>query len=192
MVKVVEYRGVVYRRYPGRLYYSPGGSVLGHGGTSLHRQIWLDAGREIPPKWHIHHVNGDHDDNALENLACFAPSVHAAHHCRARMAGELGQRLTAWRQSESGRAILRENAYKMLARTPERQCACPHCGVSFTTRHPQQKFCSDRCKELGNYPIRHPCPVCGALCKVKRASYRQVQTCSYRCGWALRRQKTGV
>ena len=46
MVKIIEYRRVVYRRYEGRLYYNPGG-----GGISLHRQIWLDAGNVIPDGW---------------------------------------------------------------------------------------------------------------------------------------------
>ncbi len=129
MVKMVEYRGIVYRRYEGRLYYNPNGSVLANGGTSLHRQIWLDAGREIPPRWHIHHIDGDHDHNELANFECLPPGKHGKHHHEQRINGELGAALAAWRASPGGKATLRANGYKMLERMPLRRFACGNCGT---------------------------------------------------------------
>lgn len=192
MAKIVEYRGVVYRRYEGRLYYNPGGSAVLRGATSLHRQVWLDAGNDIPAGWHVHHRDGDHDNNDISNLECLPGDEHSRMHARERLAGELGQRLKEWRGSDDGQAILRDNARKMRARTPERECACRHCGGAFRTRHPRQVFCSDPCNEQFNFPLELACEICGTGFRAKRNAKRQVRTCSYSCGWSLRRKNAGL
>lgn len=187
MVKAVTYGGVVYRRYPGRLYYNPGG-----GGTSLHRRVWLDAGREIPPGWHIHHLDGDHDNNTLGNLACLPPNQHARQHIVARLAGELGERLAAWRSSPVGQRTLRDNARKMRAHTPLRTPTCRTCGAVFETRHPRRHFCSTACQTAAGYILERVCPICGKAFRAKPNNVRPTATCSYRCGWALRRSRAGL
>lgn len=187
MVESIEYRGVVYRRYPGKRYFFRGG-----GGISLHRQIWIDHHGAIPPKHHIHHKDGNRDNNDIANLECLPASEHCREHFAERIQGEMGQRLKAWRDSEKGRRTLRANAYKMHANTPERQCTCAHCGKPFTTRVASQKHCSDACSEAFNFPVATACEICGIPIRVKRNSKKQVRTCSYRCGWALRRKNAGV
>jgi len=72
----VTYRGVAYYRYPdanssiNRHHYRslarPGTPV-----SHLHRQLWTDYhGRSIPPDHDIYHIDGDHDNNRIENLGC--------------------------------------------------------------------------------------------------------------------------
>lgn len=188
--RVVVYRGVSYTRYPNRNYYSPSGTVLAAGGTSLHRQLWLDAGGSIPDGWHIHHVDGDLDHNDLDNFACVSPVEHLRTH-RQRDGG-VGQRagLAAWRATDAGRAVLRENARKMQARSPVRRTACRYCGQAVETRQARKAFCSPACEVAGRGTLE-PCMVCGT--SFWRKHYPGAgRTCSYRCGWALRRSRSGL
>src|SRR5687767_7884520 len=114
MAKRVLYRGVVYTRYDGRRYYNPNGTILASGGTSLHRQIWLDAGNSIPAGYHVHHKDHDYDNNDISNLECLPPAEHLRRHYKERMEGDLGAKLRAWRESADGKEKLRDNARKML------------------------------------------------------------------------------
>lgn len=186
--KTIEYRGVIYTRYDGRLYYNPNGTILSQGGTSLHRQMWLDAGREIPDGWHVHHTDNDHDHNALDNFECLPPGEHWRLHIRERM-GEIQAKLAEWRATDGGKQTLRDNARKMHARTPRRSLTCACCGRAFKTRHPSKIYCSPKCSlEVHARQIWKNCEICGAEFWTKRHKTKEVRTCSYRCGWALRRK----
>ena len=191
MVKQITYNGVTYRRYDGRRYYEPGQSVLAAGGTSLHRQIWIDRHGAIPPGFDIHHKSHDTDHNAIENLEPLPGKEHARRHIQERLSagGDLCVTLDAWRRSDDGKATLRSNARKMLARTPEREFTCAYCGVVARTRCPTKKHCSRVCQEAWGLAQRQkPCAICGALFGFKPHATKEVQTCSYQCGWALRRR----
>ena len=188
--KSIVYRGITYTRHGKRRYYNPNGSVLAQGGTSLHRQMWLDADRAIPPGWHIHHIDGDLDHNELDNFACLPASDHLRLHYPAR--ADLQDKLRDWRASPAGVGVLRDNARKMRERTPRRECACGNCGKPFETRHPRQLFCSVVCSEAAGFKqVEKDCPICGVRFWAKRSA-KETQTCSYHCGWAIRRAKAGV
>jgi hypothetical protein len=49
-----------------------------------YRRIWKQhTGLKIPSGWHIHHIDGDHTNNAPENLNCVSPTMHWwAHYLR--------------------------------------------------------------------------------------------------------------
>lgn len=44
------------------------------------RKIWERANGAIPPNHHIHHIDGDYTNNALENLECIHSIEHAYLH----------------------------------------------------------------------------------------------------------------
>ena len=55
--------------------------------TSIYRQIWIDHNGPIPydeqgRSFEIHHINGNHDDNRLENLQCVSIQEHYDIHLR--------------------------------------------------------------------------------------------------------------
>jgi hypothetical protein len=92
-------------------------------------------------------------------------------------------------KSPGGLRIKRSAADKMRANTPERSCACGHCGRAFKTRHPLQAFCSGACAESVPNAV---CEICGVPFRSKPHSTKRVRTCSYSCGWALRRKNASL
>ena len=82
-IETVEWNGKVYRRYPesnrpsNRDYF-----VRGEGRKLLllHREIWEETHGPIPEGMHIHHVDGDPGNNALENLECMDRRAHLKMH----------------------------------------------------------------------------------------------------------------
>ena len=52
-----------------------------HGGTEwLHRRIWEDAHGTIPKGCHIHHKDGNPDNNDISNLECLTVRAHVHKH----------------------------------------------------------------------------------------------------------------
>lgn len=52
--------------------------------TTNYRRIWeRHTGLKIPPRWHIHHLDGNSANNSAENLNCVSPTMHWwAHYLR--------------------------------------------------------------------------------------------------------------
>lgn len=80
------FNGVEFRRYPDsphpnhQRYFSPGGADIERGVESLHREVWKFHRGPIPPGMHVHHVDGDYGNNAIENLELLPAGAHARHH----------------------------------------------------------------------------------------------------------------
>lgn len=188
--KTASHNGIVYTRHKGRNYYTPSGSYIAKGYPALHRQVWLDAGRAIPEGHHIHHIDGNPDNNRIENLECISASDHGRLHLSERVDDIRAARI-AWSDRPEGKSQLRRNAEKMRANTPRPELACSHCGGAFVSASPRQKYCCAACAEASSGRDT-ACEICGTVFKVKPHNTKQVRTCSYRCGWALRRKNAGL
>ena len=46
----------------------------------IHRLVWIDAHGPIPLGHHIHHVDGDKTNNAIDNLELKSENQHAKDH----------------------------------------------------------------------------------------------------------------
>ena len=66
---IQTYRGTSY--YLCEFYYQKKG-------RRLHREIWKDNNGPIPAKYHVHHIDGNRSNNALQNLTCIPGSEHLA------------------------------------------------------------------------------------------------------------------
>lgn len=44
------------------------------------RRLWEKHYGEIPKGWHIHHIDGDHDNHVLANLECITTKQHGERH----------------------------------------------------------------------------------------------------------------
>ena len=179
--KAVVFKGINFRRNKRDGYLEAR--------LSLHRLIWILEYGAIPAGHHIHHKNHDRDDNRIENLECLGATAHAKYHNGKRL--DLREAQSKWANSPKGREILRENMRKARRNMPRRSLTCGNCGKSFETKHHTQKFCSPACQESRN-GLFIPCEICGKIFRAKKHKTRQVRTCSYRCGWDLRRKRASI
>ena len=183
----VTHNGIVYTKYEGRHYYNPNGTYIKNGYAALHRQVWIDANGDIPQGHHIHHIDHDQDNNDISNLQCIEAGTHQRLHGHLQK-DEVQAKLKEWRESDEGKATLRENAVKMRERTPERKLACKHCKKSFVTKSSTAIYCGQDCADHTHIgKIKKSCPVCKKTFWTKKHSYKEVKTCSGSCGWVLRR-----
>lgn len=78
---LIEYKGVVYRRYPEsknrthRVYYQHHGEWK-KTPVFLHRKIYEDYFGPIPEGYHIHHKDGDTENNSPNNLKAISQKEH--------------------------------------------------------------------------------------------------------------------
>jgi len=72
-----EALGRVWTRYRG--YYTCKGQ-------RLHRAVWEAGHGPIPEGWHVHHRDGDRENNAPANLEALSPAAHAEIHANAPLA----------------------------------------------------------------------------------------------------------
>jgi endogenous inhibitor of DNA gyrase (YacG/DUF329 family) len=134
--------GGLYRRWPSERYWSRGGS-------KLHRDVWQAAFGPVPRGCHIHHRDGNPDNNCLANLEC----VPASEHLSRTWAAE-------WHKSDEGRLWHRRHAKRSKSWTKWKRepRECPSCGKTFNAL----------IRKSGNAQI-----YCGQTCKV--AAYRDRQ-----------------
>lgn len=109
------------------------------GYVSEHRFVLHEAGVEIPPGAHVHHVNGVKDDNRIENLTVLSPADHTNEHI--------------------GAGDVVPNQYGGHARWRTSHYVCPSCGSSFRPHVRKQIHCSRGCvknvkNQYGTFP-RH-------------------------------------
>lgn len=147
--QVVEFNGVVYRRRPGKKYYETNLYDKARKKLwtdSLHRAMWRAAHGDIPPGHDIHHVDGDHNNNVLENLECIPKAEHARRH----------NAFAGFNASPEFREHHKRIVKLAWANAPYRKYACLECGKDFESRRINlpPKFCSKRCCGIHNRRLR--------------------------------------
>lgn len=189
--RVVEYRGVEYRRSHLNRYYVPRGrwgSVPGR--EALHRDTWSDANGEIPEGHHIHHVDGDCDNNSIENLVCLPAKEHMCLHPPSE---EAYTKAAEWHGSEEGEKWHSEHGKRSWVGREPTTMLCEVCGAEYETLVPSHsRFCSSACKsqwrrDAGVDDITKECPICGIEFPANK--YRGPETCSRACGGRLKSQR---
>ena len=166
----VFFAGRSYRRYPNsphrhlREYYTRSG-----GNRFLHQDIWEHHHGAIPEGHHIHHKDGNSQNNDLENLCCIPRAQHWEEHAEERRAHGLSaenlehlaqcrEKAVEWHKSDEGRSWHRsvsapflDRARIQLAAKREYQrnnpvtCTCEECGASFSSSSGRAILCSSAC-----------------------------------------------
>lgn len=139
----IEYKGVVWTRYPNakrrnlRVYYQH------HFGwkeppRTLHREIYSDLVGKIPDGYHIHHIDGDTENNSPSNLQ----ALPSREHTRITLLeeGVVAKKLAAKRSLE-GR---KKNSFAQKNRKKTKH-TCLLCGEEFENRCNSSlaKWCPD-------------------------------------------------
>lgn len=158
----------------------------------LHRAIWEHHNGSIPKGWHVHHKDGDRDNNEIENLEIKCGKEHLSEHHKGhgRRPEAAMAALPAWRASDAGQRHMHEmgkrNAHHL--RTTDK-FICERCGTAFVTQKTGgNRFCSNACKSAwrrsaGVDDEARACVVCGAEFSANR--YSDTRTCSRSCGRKL-------
>lgn len=204
MVEVVEWNGVLWRRYPESKNQSQR-KYFKRITKFLHRAVWESVHGDIPKGFHIHHIDGDTRNNAIENLECINPKDHASRHTwsaerkeqQARFLSSIRELAKPWHSSDEGRAKHREigaMAYKQFVPVPKN---CEACGKVFEPKAlgNRDKFCSNACKSAwrrtsGKDNEQRNCMQCGKSFVANR--YTKSRTCGRSCAnrlaWAKGRK----
>jgi len=181
-----RFNGRVYHKYESQPYYKSGR-------RSLHRDVWSFHHGPIPPKHHVHHLDGDRDHNDIANLACMLDTDHLTYHGalppseRKIAAGRANQhKMMEWHSSPEGIEWHRQHAHEVWARQTPASYTCQQCGKPFESmKHGARvRFCSNACKSAwrrasGVDLIEKPCGLCGTPFKSER--HAKVRFCSKSC-----------
>ena len=196
----IRYKGETFRRRNGKYFYSDKHKV-GDESRALHRRIWEDAYGPIPPNHVIHHLDGDIDNNDLDNLSIMNGSVHREYHMLKDLRNDriYEERLKAlqkaqeaakeWHRSEEGKKFHAELGRKSWDNKKKQPCLqpCKECGADYETFFPTRtKFCSRACQRAdSNRRWRKvkryggDCVMCG---KTFKTGNPEQKTCSRSCG----------
>lgn len=166
----------------------------------LHVYVWRKYNGPVPDGFHIHHVDGNKDNNEPENLACVVVSEHTAYHSRKYVsehpeeAKENMNRArvyaSQWHKSEKGREWHRSHAKEVHGNLEPQRYVCEFCGKEYWSLPVGTKrFCSNNCKAAsrrrdGKDNEKRKCEICGKEFETNK--YSKQRACSRKCGCVLR------
>lgn len=195
--------GARWRRYPesdnrtDREYFVR--SRSGGGVEYLHREVWRHHHGDIPSGHHIHHIDGNCQNNDISNLECLTPKEHMAHHPTGwdgmhEHLDRIRPLSKAWHSSPEGLEKHREiggMAYQSFVPVDK---PCEQCDQVFTPRKigNADRFCSNKCKSAwrrasGADDIARECKYCKQQFMSNKYSKRE--TCGRSCANRLRHQR---
>ena len=198
---VVVFNGKTYKRNAKSKYYfeATTRNKDRRNAQQLHRAVWEHYNGAIPEGWHVHHIDGDIDNNDISNLACMPASEHLSLHARQSRKSAVyverqkealkvaREKAKEWHKSEAGHEWHKKHVAESIAKSYSKKvdCVCGFCGKEFKG-HPSSKYCSQSCGEKAwrrkKYDVFMPekrlCVICGGeyTAMKKNAKY-----CSPKC-----------
>lgn len=204
MRETIVLDGVVYSRYPqsnnlsDRRYFKCHPTTVAKLGIEAyyHRELWRRANGPIPDNCHIHHDDGNHDNNALDNLVCMDKTEHLQYHAEQRTEEEIERarqnlainvrpKASEWHRSDAGRQWHSQIARNMWEKRQPEIYICDHCGAEYQTRDiGGHRFCSNACKTAfrvasGVDDELRQCQRCGETFMANK--YQTTKYCSREC-----------
>jgi len=120
--------------------------------------VWEYHNGKIPQGYHVHHVDEDRSNNAIENLRLMPGNEHVSAHANEQERVDMSrgnierarEAARRWHSSEAGLAyhsvLGKENWKKRTVQT----YVCSYCGRKFQTKHiygeGKNHFCHQNCK----------------------------------------------
>ena len=167
----------------------------------IHRYKWEKEVGPIPEGYHIHHKDGDKDNNDLSNYELLHGSEHLRQHGKSLVHVErLAQcrekalrKAAEWHKTEEAREIGRKNWPISLGLYMDKKITkiCEYCGKEFKAIEVYahlDKWCGNNCKsnarrKSGVDNEVHQCVVCGKDIIVNK--YSKIQACKGECATKL-------
>jgi hypothetical protein len=180
--RTVTFNGDTYVQQPSGYYfkYTTRNAERRHA-KQLHRAVWEFYNGPIPDGCHIHHVDGNKDNNDISNLECISAKEHISMHSKRLMQdparkeanrqqlAEAQELAKKWHASEEGKDWHRKHTAESLAKAwVKTEHTCEYCGKKFMTI------------KTGRY--------CSALCGERARTGRKLQ--KKRCAWCDRSFET--
>jgi hypothetical protein len=149
LLQVISFDGKRYRKYG--TYFTRGAN-----GTTeyLHRAVWQHHNGPIPAGVHIHHKDGNPDNNAIENLEAIDGREHVREHGlvaphlksqeRLALLDRIREASHESRRTEENRAKASAKA-RVYAASLSIAIVCAECGTPAIAHNGRAKYCSKRC-----------------------------------------------
>lgn len=146
----IEYGGVMWTRYPDsnrrthRLYYQRH-EKWKEPPVFLHRKIYEDIYGPIPKGYHIHHKDGNTENNSPDNLQALSPSEHSKLTMTEFLSSSGGkEKLLACRKTKEWKKKMSDAQKNRKSITS----VCDLCGATFNTKN--NSLTSRWCPECKN------------------------------------------
>lgn len=116
------------------------------GNVLLHRMVYFDHHGSIPEGFHIHHRDGNKQNNKITNLQAISNSDHhREHHSEGdSMRNQYGECKV--------KPLEQRISHRKEQRAIPRQC--PICGEMFAFKRSDAKYCSDKCRNRFHSALR--------------------------------------
>lgn len=174
------------------------------GPKTLHQAVWEYHNGPIPPKYQIHHKDGDAKNNVIENLEILTKKEHDKLHSKCKYQKWVGSdanreqlesarsKANKWHASPEGRkfhSALGKYSWKYRKRFVRE---CDVCHAEYTCAYPKRSnFCSGKCKAAnrrlqGKDRTKRTCIICKSV--FATVKYSKARTCSPGCSNKLQNQ----
>jgi hypothetical protein len=167
-----------------------------NGERLLHRQVWVQHHGPIPKGHHIHHKDGDWQNNDISNLECVEKSEHHRQHMaerwmdaayREKTVKELEQAqeaAKAWHSTEEGLQFHSEIGRLSWKNRHPVKLKCEVCGTDYEAKRTEvAKYCSRACRMSvfyrASFTDTRKCEHCGKEFAASR--HRTTRFCSRTC-----------
>lgn len=203
--RVVEFNGDTYIRNPKSRYYFKHTTRNSErkGARQLHRAVWEFYNGPIPDGCHIHHIDGDIDNNDISNLECITAAEHLSMHGRKnyqdpefrRKALEnldaVRGKAAEWHSSQEGIEWHRQHTAESLAKTWDKvECTCEVCGKKYIATK-RSHYCSQKCQRRARaakhgHIVKEEVRACLWCGKTYKATNGIQRYCSKQCSYRAR------
>lgn len=200
----ITYGSEVFTKDPKTGYYLSSRPLVNGRRIRLHRYVWLCEKGDIPDGFHVHHKDGNKDNNLIGNLALIPGGKHLKYHADKEIREHYDERVARfkehahpaaakWHGSKEGRRWHREQWELYMKPVIESRVVknCVQCGEPYETSgvmRDSSMFCSKKCKarhrrDSGTDNEERTCAVCGEHFEINR--YEGTVTCSRKCAAKL-------
>ena len=194
-----EFNGKIYRKYKNERYFTRGIKFM-------HREVWKFYNGDIPKGYHIHHIDGNPENNDISNLQMIEASEHLSMEGKRRHAEnpewsrEFHLKGIAaapkWHSSKEGKEWHKRHAKKFnFGKQTYGNRECDVCGTEFVAKSNHQRFCSNKCKskyrrDSGIDNITIKCKSCQTI--FTKNKYEKREFCCRKCYFSYQRNNSIV